>query len=151
MLRGASVTCSLDGVDGDADLYVKFEYPPGVPYNIYDHDCKSATVGTSMESCVAQQWNGASEVAYVAVYAVESASNLSIVCSVTPSARMGDACSSQADCKGRINGQKMTCDVNPHEKHLRICRRCKKANQACKRNTQCCSLQCVNNTCQRRQ
>jgi hypothetical protein len=71
---GGSVTCSIAGDNGDADLYMRSSSPPDLTDNIFD--CAPQT-GGSNEVCISNN-NGGS--VYLAVYAYQAFENVVLTC-----------------------------------------------------------------------
>ena len=83
---GQSVSCSTNGLDGDADLYVRFGFE-AVPDPAFAGNACSSTSEISNESCSTSIVTGPTKV-YAAVHAYSSFSGLAFQCTVrTPTSK----------------------------------------------------------------
>ena len=83
---GQSVSCSTNGPDGDADLYVRFGFE-AVPDAAFAGNACSSTSEISNESCSTSIVTGPTKV-YAAVHAYSSFSGLAFQCTVrTPTSK----------------------------------------------------------------
>jgi Dickkopf N-terminal cysteine-rich region len=136
--KGETVTCQLEGRDGDPDLYVKFGSPPDVTYKKkwLENDCYSDGEGR-MEECTTGPAPADETAVYIAVSAYAAVLDYGIKCKIGASKcrGVGSACSKQSHCCGAFPFA-LTCDGPPSGS--KTCKTCLEFNRKCSRSSQCC-------------
>jgi hypothetical protein len=106
-LEGESVTCSLTGNNGDADLYLRFRDEAEVDINSNVNECGSYT-SSSIESCTTGAAPAGTTHLYAAVHAFAPYSGLTILCDIgtPPCDPAGTSCTASGQCcSNNCNGK----------------------------------------------
>ena len=170
---GNTVTCQLQGFNGDPDLSIRLGRRPALYPKFAQNDCYSASAGTT-EACTTAPASIRSKV-YVAVESFEASSGLTLTCVIngptagttraptktptrpptkkptkkptkapTSCKPKNNPCTNRSQCC--VTTPPLTCDGALTTS--RTCKICKKRSQTCQRSSQCCSgLKCKNNRC----